>query len=563
MKYIIGVILLVIALFIAGLIWRKKVYDAVDRLENWKMDITNRPVTEELSKVKNLNLSGETQEKFEAWREQWDTIITKELTAIEKDLYEAEEAADRYKWKRVQKVLDSTEDKLVAIENDIQKILEELKNLLDSEENSRIEIESIGPEIKELSRKLIQHRNQFGQSASLFEKRVEQLELQLGTYEELAEQGNYIEANKLVQSIREELLSLQEETETFPERYKKVNLELPEQLRELKQGIEEMKAEGYRVAHLDLLPEIHRYERILTEALARLNENDQTDIEELIVEVETRIQEIYQMLEREAVAHQYVEKQYAPLRSQLDNLEAVFMETEEDMEEIDVSYQMQGEEAESYEGLKSWFSQLKKKFISLEHKRQDGESAYSELRLELEEARQNLMELQEKHQEFDEKVQALRREEMDAKTKLSDMEQLLLETYRRLKRSNIPGIPSSIYEDMKIASDKIDEVFACLEREPLDMAAVHNHLNDASDMTQDIYDEAQKIMDRARLAERVIQYANRYRSKYPILAARLLEAENKFRSYQYESALELASEALKEVDPDAFSRIEEKEQVMV
>lgn len=69
------------------------------------------------------------------------------------------------------------------------------------------------------------------------------------------------------------------------------------------------------------------------------------------------------------------------------------------------------------------------------------------------------MELQERHQEFDEKVQALRREEMDAKTKLSDMEQLLLETYRRLKRSNIPGIPSSIYEDMKIASDKIDDVF--------------------------------------------------------------------------------------------------------
>src|SRR5699024_5406273 len=104
MAYIIGIILLIIALIIVGLILRKRVYDEVDQQENWKMDILDRDVAAELSKIKKLNLSGETQEKFESWKERWEIIITKELSNVEDMLVKAEEFADRYRFSNAKKL---------------------------------------------------------------------------------------------------------------------------------------------------------------------------------------------------------------------------------------------------------------------------------------------------------------------------------------------------------------------------------------------------------------------------------------------------------------------------
>ncbi|WP_394218020.1 septation ring formation regulator EzrA [Halobacillus trueperi] len=563
MKYVIGAILLLIALFIIGLIWRKKVYDEVDRLEGWKMDIMNRRVTEELSKVKSLNLSGETQEKFEAWRARWDQILTKELPELEEDLFDAEEAADRYRFKRVKAVLANTEKKLVAIEQDIKMMLQELEDLLDSEKQSRLEIESMEPELKELTKLLIQNRHQYGKAVRIFEQRVGELKDKLSEYEQLTEQGDYIEANTLVQTIRQETTQLQQDVQHFPDRLKQVKIELPEQLKELKSGVEEMKAEGYRISHFDFLPELHNYERSLEEMLSQMEQGDQSGLEEALVEIETRIQEMYQALEREAVAHHYVEKQFEPLKAQLDELEYVLADTERELEEIQQTYQVEEGHLESHRNLIKWLNQMRKRVTSLDFRRADGETSFALLREEVEDTEKQLKELEEKHGYFHERVQNLRKDEREAKQKLTKMESLLLDTHRRLKRSNIPGIPTSIYEDMKAASHKVDEVFQGLEAQPLDMGVVNEKLNEAMEMTEQLSRDAEKIMETAQLAERVIQCGNRYRSKYPILAAKLLEAEEKFRSYHYDQALTLATEAIKEVDPAALSKIDKEEEVLV
>ena len=42
------------------------------------------------------------------------------------------------------------------------------------------------------------------------------------------------------------------------------------------------------------------------------------------------------------------------------------------------------------------------------------------------------------------------------------------------------------------------------------------------------------MMENARLAEKVIQYGNRYRSQYPSVSKALTEAEKSFRDFDYQ-----------------------------
>ncbi|MCP3025383.1 septation ring formation regulator EzrA [Halobacillus sp. A5] len=562
MRYVIGGILVLIALIIFGLIWRKKVYDEVDRLEGWKMDIMHRNVSDELSRVKALNLSGETQERFETWRDRWDQIVTKELPDLEEDLFDAEEAADRYRLSKVKKVLNHTEQKLQSVEEDIAKMLEELEMLLDSEKSSRMEIEAIEPELKELKRKLLHSRHQYGKAAVVFEERIQSLEADLEEYADLTVQGNYLEASELVHSIREKLEILMEDVSFFPDRFKKTNKELPDQLNELLSGLKEMEEEGYRVQYLGFQPEIENYKEQLGKNLERLEKGDQEGVQELIEEIEPRIQEMYQILEKEALAHSYVDQQHPSLKGLLDELEAVMEETNNELYDLQMTYQMEGEDEEVHQNIIQKMTQLKKKYLSFDKKLNDNETSFTELRDDLDSLMVELESLKENHKLFSDRIQSLRSDELEAKAKLSEMEQLINDTDRRLKRSNLPGIPTIFFEGMQQASQHIDDVFESLEKQPLDMNEVNDKLESAVAQTEEVNEQAKKLLRQARTAERVIQYGNRYRSQYPMLAARLMEAENDFRSYRYEEALERASAAIEEVDPGALSRIENKEEAL-
>lgn len=138
MNYIIGGIGIVICLFVAGYFIKRKYYNGVDELENWKINIMNRPVLEELAKVKQLNMIGQTEELFERWRKEWDDIVTAELPEIEELLFDTESYIDKYNFPKAKKTQDIIRMKMESVDKRIDTLLEELNNLVGSEEKTAL-----------------------------------------------------------------------------------------------------------------------------------------------------------------------------------------------------------------------------------------------------------------------------------------------------------------------------------------------------------------------------------------------------------------------------------------
>lgn len=137
------------------------------------------------------------------------------------------------------------------------------------------------------------------------------------------------------------------------------------------------------------------------------------------------------------------------------------------------------------------------------------------------------------------------------------MKKQLLDVKRRLQKSNIPGVPEYIMTTLEHASDAIGKTDQTLQEHPLDISKVQHALSKAEKHVHTTKEQIEDLLEQAELAEYVIQYANRYRSQYPYLAAKLAEAENAFRSYEYEVALEQAAEGLEDVEPGAIKKLEE------
>ncbi|TFJ92557.1 septation ring formation regulator EzrA [Lentibacillus salicampi] len=557
MAYIIGSILVIIAITITGLIIRKRVYDVVDRLEAWKMDIMNRNIAAELARIKNLNLSGETQEKFESWKERWESIVTKELPDIEEYLFDAEEASDRYRFPSAKKTLRTAEQTLQSVEKEIDQMLEELDQLMESEEAGRKDIERIEPDLKGLRKNLSQRRHQFGKADVRFETELDELEADLGHYHELVDAGEYSEARNLVEALKRKLDDLTLEMEEFPAIYQKCKHGLPEQLNELFKGLRDMKNDGYRIEHLGFEKEVQHFQYRLLECMGSLEKGDTSTAKEMIPEIEERMAEMYQLLEKEALAKNYVDTKIAPYQDAVTEMEHKFHVTKEEVETLRESYYFEDGDMEKYLSIDKSMTKLRNQLDDINESMEHDSTAHSELRSELENGFEELESLKENHEAFKEHIQNLRKDETEAKEKLTDMKKQLYHVNRRLKKSNIPGVPSFIWNKMDEATERNNRVFSALEKQPLDMTEVQHALSEAKTTIEYVREQTETLLDQAYFTEQVIQYANRYRSQDPALAGKLSEAERLFRSYEYELALEQAARAVEEVEPGALKHIEE------
>lgn len=556
MVYAIAIVLIIIALFIFGSIWRKRIYDAVDQLESWKIDIMDRDVAVQLSQIKTLNLLGETLEKFEGWKTRWEDIIATELLEVEEMLFDAEEAADRYRFSKAKKVLHETEQKLNLIEADIEKILTELSELMESEEVSREGIEYVEPTLKNLKRQLSQKRYQYGKAEAKFDKSLDALTERVKTYHELTESGDYIEAKELVTELVTELDTLKEKMDDFPTVYKAQRHEVPQQLDDLQRGMKEMKDDGYRIEFLGYETEIKNYKERIEACKDMLEQGEIEDVKQLIHEIEERIKEMYDALEKEAIAKSYLESQLPSYENVIKSLETSFSETKLEVEKMKSAYHFEDQDLEQYLTLDKTIAQMKSHLDEMLTDMEADDKAHSDLREELEQGYIHIEALQEKHELFKKRIYNLRSDEIEAKDKLIEINDELNEMKRKLKKNNLPGVPNYIWSFMEQATSKNQQVMRTLEKQPLDIIEVQQALDEAQNTVTHTMEKIDLMIDQARLTEEVIQYANRYRSRNDALRKELEESERLFRKYEYELALEKAAKALEATEPGALKKIE-------
>ncbi|GIO22505.1 septation ring formation regulator EzrA [Oceanobacillus sp. J11TS1] len=556
MAVVVGIILAVIVCLTVALIVRKRVYDQVDLIEKWKLDIMDRDVAKQIGRIKALNLSGETLEKFEEWKKQWEDIVTKSLPDVEKYLMDAEEAADRFLVPKANKILKEAEKHLQNIEAEIKEIMKELEELLLAEKTGRDGAEELKPRIKGLRSLLSQSRYQYGKAEKQFDEEIDKLEEVLDQYQESVEDGDYLQANDIIHDLKENADALESKLDTFPDLLKQVKQELPSQLTNLSAGMKEMRQDGYRIRHLGFEKEIITYQEQLKDIESQLEIADTTNVEQQLQHMEMRITEMYEALEGEAIAKHYMEQKGPEYEDSVNQISATYEATKQEIEDIKKAYHVENDDMERFTSMGKTIKALKEHIEALHVSLEDDKQSHSELKQEIEEGFKKIEQLEEEHESFKKSIANLRKDELEARDKLVEMRWQITDLNWKLKKSNIPGVPNFIWTRFETAIQKNEKVMEELDTYPLDMNNVQQALSEAKKAIEQAYEQVDMMLDQAYLTEQVIQYANRYRSKHPELDNKLKEAERLFRNYEYELSLEHAAKAIEEIEPGSLKKIE-------
>ncbi|GKU81580.1 septation ring formation regulator EzrA [Niallia sp. NCCP-28] len=556
MDYIIGGVVIIICLFLSGYLIKRKYYGLVDELENRKMTIMNRPVLEELSKVKQLNMIGQTEELFERWRSEWDDIVTVQLPEVEEMLLDTEEFIDKYKLHKVKKNQNKIHLKLEQIEKSIEKMLQELENLVGSEEKNRTEIEGLKETYRESKKTLLAHRYTFGETEPKLEAMLKEVVSLLNDYEENTKNGNYLDARKIVQQIEEKLAYIRFLVEAIPPILMECKTKLPESISELKEGYKAMLEQGFILEHIQLEAEVEEIEKELKLCSELLQNGEVERIQSILAEVQEKLDLLYDLLEKEAIAKNYSTKNLDVVKGILAAIGGANERLQEEVSLLQRSYHIDNEDLELQFKLETKLKHLFKQYEVLEHKLMHETAAHTVLTEELKLLKEQMETVAQEQQVLFDKFYALRKDEVLARQKMKELSKEIANSIRVVANSNLPGVTKEYSSLIDEAKESIEKLKSILNEAPLDIPAVHTLIGQAESNVAALVEATDKLVETVMLAEKIIQYGNRYRRKYTKVEKSLSQAEASFRHYKYSDALSQAAAAIEEVEPGSIKRME-------
>lgn len=554
--FIIAIIALIILTTIAFLFRRKHIQE-IGRLEQEKLQIQHKPILEEMTKVKQLNMTGETEEKFERWRTEWTELMDIHMPKIDTLLFDVEDMVDRFRFKKASGLEKEIRENIHFCDKKMNDILFELNELVGSEEKNRIEMEKLKEQHRAARKSVLAHQHSFGMTANPLEKELESFNSKFEEYDELTANGNYLLAREIVISLAikgNHVFSLIHE---IPSLLTELQSKIPASIRELRNGTREMEEQSYYLQHLDLKKFFSAMELEIEELLSKMAELQIESVQQCTAEMNDQIDSFYDALENEVNAKHYVDKYYNQVAEKLYEITTLTRETSDEAAFVQKSYRLDEKEARIPQKSLKELANIEKQFEVLTSRVEGEASAYSSLQEELQQISDELDQIAGEQENLANRMKNLRIDENNVRTKLNELSRKLQNADRMLHKGNIPGIPDDMEARLEEADEQIYIVTQSLQEVPLNMTLVDSYLENAEKAVHEVSQKVEEMLENVLLIEWIIQYGNRYRASNPEVHSRLLDAEEYFRQFRYAKALEEAATAVEEVEPGAMKRIEE------
>ncbi|KMK77837.1 septation ring formation regulator EzrA [Alkalihalobacillus pseudalcaliphilus] len=556
-----SLIAILVSAFLVGMFFRKRIHQEVDRLEDWKNKILNRSIPEEIGRVKNLHMSGETEEKFELWRNEWDDIVGVILPDIEEELFNIEEFASKYRFKRAKELINHIEQRLKGIDDQLQSMLADVNHFVESEEKNRKEIGAIREKYEVLEKDLLRKRGSFGLAIERLDQNLMEVKQGLATFDQATADGNYLMARSTLEEVHTNLEKSAYKMEQLPSILVQLQATIPSECKNLRIGIKEMEDSGYYLKSLNFENRIQAIENELNDHLKQVKELQLDGIEDSLVNKQEQIEQMYLTLEEEVDAKKLVLEELPGEQKRLLELDQKLQDLMTETNHVQLSYRITDEELKAQDKVRKKLQDATKQIHVIVDVAEHEKQTFTSIQEMLEKWKALITQVGEEMDKAKEKLDMLREDEWKAKETVTELRQILIDNKRLIRKSNIPGLPLHILEKLKQGEEMVHKTTEQLEQVPLEMGRVNALIKDAVAMIADNETLIKETIEQAELAERLIQFGNRYRSTSGQVSSGLNEAEQLFRSYHYEEAIELTIQILRPIDPSIEQRFFKDEEV--
>lgn len=550
---LLGIILIVIVtiVIIRLNIKKKNAIALIDEIEENLASTKSLPISYRMSKVKMLNKNEEYTEMIEKWELKSQELFHKDFQELTERIRSAEDLVYTKKFKKALLEISQLENDVKEFQAKCMDLLHELEKETDFQDQIRAEITTL----KEVYRKL---RVQYQKSMVTLEPYNERIEVFMNEIEdefnkfELSLQTfTHQEANDHLAALTSLLQQYKKILEELPHYVAAVQRLIPQKIKRIYEMYLDMKEQHYLLYHLELEEKfntISTQEEIARNQVADLNfakaesamhligqaleviedqlvseKNARSLLKDLRFTVNHRVEKLQKLVARTIVEAQEIREIYGLDDNELRNLDtqAHIVQTFVDQNE---------KLADKVELLAEPYTILVQEYQLLSTSLNEVESTFT----------QNFT-----------RIQELRADEKHAQKQITSFKLVVIETKAMVRKADLPVIAESYYDHQREIEYAINNLELLLKQSPIDIEYINAEMVQARELVFKLYESVRNIVQTANLAERVIIFANKYRSTYVQIETALTKSEILFREGHYTKSLESALNAIEWIYPGA------------
>ena len=550
------VCILVLGGVVALFVFRNRKKQDLYPLLVMKDELERETLSDDLKKVKALEIAGKAEKLYAQWESEWYEIQSIDIEELDRDLYSAETYIDKFNFKRADEVIMNCGELIANIKDRIAGIRREIKELTEVEPRNRELYEEIVVEYKELNRELLAKRHQYGAAAEQFEQNIKEIAPQLDDFKLLTSTGKYIEAQDKINTVKGLIDNLKERMEVLPDLLKEIEKTCPAQIQSLRLKVEEMEKKGFKLTHLEISSKIESIVWQLSDAREKVKSGDIDLIENILDGIYDVIDEVSNDLKKELDYKKYIEENYREITNKLELQDKLNEALYNNIQEIKNRYQIYQKDEEMVSNYYDELSDL----LDVKHDidvyiNNQPKLNYKDLKEKVELLGQGLEKIEEDQTNYSRYLTSLREEEGHAREKLIFINQEKEVIKRKLDNSRVPGFSDRFIVLYKDVTDSYRYAIEELKKEPINIDLLKRAVAEAEE-SLDIYaTEVNNILTDIELIEKLILYANIYRKDNVEFHQQLTVAEQYYREYRYNKTLEIIRNSLDKVEPGAYERI--------
>ena len=534
---------------------KKKYKKIIEDLDYQKNRLDTSPVGPELAKVESYVGNEKLEVLYKNWKERLNDIKEIQIPKITDMLIEAEYSLSQTDYK-------STMYKIAKLEMEIYKVratsaflLNEIKDITNSEERNRASITKLKSKYRELYEKFEETRNEFGEFADVVAMQFENITKRFEDFETLMENNEYTEIPSILKAIDELLKHMEVVIDELPSIVLIAEGILPKKMEEITAIYQKMVAAGYPLDYLNVEYNIDEAKKKIADILDRakvLNLEDSLFDLKVLTEY---FENLFTDFEKEKVIKADYDEANKTLQTKLTKINKLVKDIFDQMDDLKKMYSLSEEDIKDLYDVKNDLEKLNEDYNTLITHTSNHSFAYSKLTEEIESLVIRLAELENKLDNTLNVIGNMHDDEMRARQQLAEVEDLLKNSQKQIRSFNLPVIPNRYYVELREAKDAMKEIVKELDKKPITIETLNTRVDTARDLALKLYGKTKEMMKTAMFAEMAIVYGNRYRSSEKDLDRNLTYSEMLFVKGEYKKSLELTINSLNKIEPGIYDKL--------
>ncbi|MBL3530338.1 selenide, water dikinase [Companilactobacillus zhachilii] len=554
---IIGIILII--LFFLWYMWflQKRNAATLNKYKERTDELKKAQLDDKIKKLEDMKLSGASDDRFNQLKVEYHKQTDDIFSDILRQIRAAEYKNTEFKVFGSANDLKKLNNEMNDFESKIGEVSQGFDELLASNELNATHSEELQHQYQTLRKQVLTQSFSYGPATDKLEDELSEIANLLDKEKQLTQKGDHIEASQCLDDVKIKLGLITDQLKIIEPLFHDLNEVFPGQIDEIKFVYQKLAQQHFKFSD-DIVQLISDVQHEVDESNTKLGELNFDAVNTNNEDIKQRIDDLYETLTLEIDGKRDVLKEQKPVLDYLNHAVYQHNHLDKRIQKLQESYILADKTLDTFQNNFDTLNEIRRKYDADVQSIADRLVIFSEVKTDFKEIVKQLDDIEASEKTINDDLNQMLSSEQIARNSVDDYAKRLEIQKKMMEQLRLNGLPDDYLDYFYMVYDEINKLYDELDADQINMEDISKQVIVTQEDLENLIEKSKKLKYNVQLAEKLLQYANRYANKNPEFTDQLVRARALFDDdYNYNDAVDVISKALEEVESGSVDRIKE------